>query len=433
MKKNLLYGLIILSIKLFSQSDETIDWINNNSILIEDSDPNSELISFHNQLPVRFENARIYGFGEHSHDGKEYFNLKAKYFKYLVVNHNVKAFMIEDSFGSEESINLWINNLTDDFDLIKQSFTIGFWYSTEIYELLNWMRKYNRSRPENDRIKYFAIDTQSAKNLNQNTIEIINQHNIPIEKELFENFLECQQKKLNWKEVPNWADDRVYKLEQLKKDVNQYFETNKIDSPEMLKKVNREIEILINYTEYVQQPNNEFRDRQMFENIDWILENELSNEKVFLWAHNEHINKRGMWSYNSGIRNLGSFLKNKYQEDYYCVGFDFGIGSLKGYNPKKKSKNGWVLHKVEKPYKKTYSETLFKANKDIYFIDLKDAEISEPNRFFSSINQTLSIGAGGFQPKPLYKIKMLKIYTDDYDALIFVKEISPADNIIKIE
>ncbi len=433
MKRKLLIGLFLLTLQGFSQSNETIEWINNNSILIEDSDPDTELSSFHKQAPEKFVNARIYGFGELSHDGKEYFNLKAKYFKYLVVNHNVTTFMIEDSFKAEESINLWINNKSDDFNIVYHAFTTGFWYSTEIYDLLNWIREYNLTHEKNQRIKFYTFDTQSSQNLDKYTLELIDAYEIPVEKSLVENFKACQKKEITMTATPNWADSKVPQLELLKTKINDFFESTHMDSIPQLKEVNREINVLINYTEFVQNPTNAVRDLQMYENAQWILENEIPNEKAFIWAHNEHINKRGMFSYNSGIKNLGSFLKDTYKDGYYSVGFDFGIGKLKGNDPKHKLNNGWRIYNIEKPYKKTYSETLFKAEKDIFFLDMSRAKTTEPNSFFSSANQTLSIGGGGFKPKPLYRIKMSKVYTDDYDALIFIKEISPADNLIKIE
>ena len=58
-------------------------------------------------------------------------------------------------------------------------------------------------------------------------------------------------------------------------------------------------------------------------------------------------------------------------------------------------------------------------NKDIYFI-----EFNETSKFFNKKSKHLLIGGGGYQPKPLYKILVNKIYAEAYDGLIFVKKIS---------
>ncbi len=67
------------------------------------------------------------------------------------------------------------------------------------------------------------------------------------------------------------------------------------------------------------------------------------------------------------------------------------------------------------------------VNKDIYFVDFQKAIESDSSNFFSKKNKQLLIGGGGYQPKPLYKIMISKIYTETYDGLIFVKKISIPD------
>ena len=76
MKKILLNFIFILPLLINSQNKETTDWVTNNSIEIEDASPDSELIIFKNNTPNKFANAKIYGFGEASHNTKEFFNIK---------------------------------------------------------------------------------------------------------------------------------------------------------------------------------------------------------------------------------------------------------------------------------------------------------------------------------------------------------------------
>src|SRR5690606_41313821 len=83
--KKICFLLIQLSFFISeAQTNNVIDWINSNSIIIEDTNPNNDLIDFTKKAPQKFIDAQIYGFGEASHHGKEFFDLKAKFFKYLV-------------------------------------------------------------------------------------------------------------------------------------------------------------------------------------------------------------------------------------------------------------------------------------------------------------------------------------------------------------
>ena len=92
MKKTLSILIFIFPFLLSSQNLETIDWIKNNSIEIEDSNPDSELKIFKENTPTKFVNAKIYGFGEASHNTKEFFDLKAKFFKFLVKKSRCEKF-----------------------------------------------------------------------------------------------------------------------------------------------------------------------------------------------------------------------------------------------------------------------------------------------------------------------------------------------------
>ena len=145
----------------------------------------------------------------------------------------------------------------------------------------------------------------------------------------------------------------------------------------------------------------------MFENVKYIVENKSKNGKAFIWAHNEHINKKEMYYTGSNIINLGRHLKDYYKEDYYSVGFDFGTGEINGIVIDKKKGNHWKTYFIEKPFKKTYAKTLMLINKDIFFI-----ELNKTSNFFNKEYKHLMIGGGGYQPKPLYKIMSSKIYAD---------------------
>lgn len=98
----LFFSLIIL--KFEAQQDEAVEWINKILIPIETADPDSNLLEFQEDSPAKFNNAKIFGYGEASHYGKEFFNIKAKFFKHLVLENNLKAFLMEESYPAESGI-----------------------------------------------------------------------------------------------------------------------------------------------------------------------------------------------------------------------------------------------------------------------------------------------------------------------------------------
>ena len=424
MLKNLLSILILFSpLLLFSQKKETIKWITNNSIEIEDSNPDSELEIFERNTPQKFSNAKIYGFGEASHNTKEFFDLKAKFFKYLVKNHGINTFIMEESYQAESGINEWISGGQGDMKTIAKNFNTGFWYTKEIVNLLHWMREYNKGKSKEEQILFYGMDIQIGKNLNQEIREFVDRNNISIAENLLAVADSSANKKIDFNKNETWWQYQVPKLKELK---NQILNSN-LES-KAYKNILRSLEYLISYTEYASlvkeeyPKSTEFRDSKMFENVKYIVENLSTNGKAFIWAHNEHINKKEMYSTDSNIINLGRNLKDFYDDDYYAVGFDFGVGKINGFVNDKKKGNYWKTYEIEKPIRKTYSKTLMSVEKEIYFVQLnKDLE------FFNKESKHLLIGGGGYQPKPLNRILIPKVYAETYDALIFVKEISVPD------
>ncbi|MDN5202278.1 erythromycin esterase family protein [Fulvivirgaceae bacterium BMA10] len=65
------------------------------------------------------------------------------------------------------------------------------------------------------------------------------------------------------------------------------------------------------------------RDRQMADNMSWLLNNPFKDKKVIIWAHNFHI-ARGL----GFILPMGHFLKEEFKDDMYALGFTGYDGSF---------------------------------------------------------------------------------------------------------
>ena len=423
MKKIFLAALFIFPVLIHAQNKEAVAWIRTNAIEIENANPNAELIAFHQSIPEKFANAKVFGFGEASHNTKEFFDLKAKFFKYLVQHHGVRTFIMEESYQAEAGINEWIRGGKGDVTTIANNFHIGFWYTKEVVNLLQWMRDYNLSKPKEEQIRFYGVDIQIGKNINLEIRDYIQKHKIAIDEQLLVAADNCANKKIDYSKADDDWETQLPKLKTLQQQLLKASKENKEQ-----KAVLRSLQYLIHYVEYASVVTEKYptstmsRDLKMFENAKYIIENKSRNGKAFIWAHNEHINKKEMYFLGSGITNLGRHLKDHYKDHYYSVGFDFGSGKIHGFATDKKKGNHWKTYTIEKPFKKTYAHTLMAADKDIYFLDLEQAP-----KFFSKKSKQLLIAAGGYKPKPLHKIMMDKIYTETYDGLIFVKKISVPD------
>ncbi len=412
----------LLTHSINAQKDQTVDWINKNLIEIEDANPDSELKVFDNNIPKNFLNAQIFGFGEATHHGKEFFNLKAKFFKYLVLKQNVKAFLMEESYPAESGINEWISGGQGNIETIADNFSIYPWHTQEVVNLIKWMRNYNSGKAESEQIRFYGIDIQVVEDINKKIRGYVKKYGAPVNEELLLIVDKSAMQNIDYNKSSDRADQFIPQLQQVRKVISDFQSSSPVASIEESKDIIRALNYLIDYTFYVQNPTSQVRDLKMFENARHIIDNETVNGKAFIWAHNEHINNIEMLSYGSGWTSLGAHLKDYYKEDYYSVGFDFGVGDLRGYIVEKNKPNHWEVFTIKKPFKRTYSQTLFEADKEIYFVDIDSALKDDSVDFFDKKKKQLLLGGPGHNPKDI--LLMSKKFSEMFDGLIFVKSIS---------
>jgi len=414
--------LLLTTSKIYSQKKETVNWINENLIKIEDANPDSTPENFIMNVPNKFNNAKIFGFGEATHHGKEFFNIKAKFFKYLVVNKNVKAFLMEESYPAEYAINEWISGGKGNINTIADNFSIVPWRTKEVVSLLKWMRSYNLNKPREEQIQFYGIDIQNVQGINIKIREFVKAQNISIDENLLSVLDRCVDKKVNYNVTSDWADKHNPELQKIKNIILDFQIKSSGTSDKETNDVIRSLEYLMDYTYYVQNNGSNVRDLKMFENAQNIIDRLTKNRKVFIWAHNEHINNLERISYGSCWTSLGAHLKERYKDDYYSVGFDFGVGNLRGYVVEKNKPNHWEIYTLNKPFKRTYSKTLFEANENIYFLDINKLSQDDQIDFFNKKEKQLILGGPGFNPKDFHLIP--KKFSEMYDGLIFIKRIS---------
>jgi len=415
----------------YAQDNKTVSWINENAIKIEDANPDTNLTIFNNNIPQKFADAKIFGFGEATHQGKEFFDLKAKFFKYLVENEGVKVFIMEDSYTSEAGINEWISGGKGNTESIARNFSIGFWYCKEVVDLLQWMRNYNLDKTKDEQIRFYGMDMQVVKKINEEIRSVVKKYTIPVSEELLLVVDNCVEKEVDFYGAStNWADIQTPRLNEVENILIDFRKNIKDENIDDLNSAIRALNYVSQYTYFVQNHYSQDRDLKMFENAKWIIENKSKNGKAFIWAHNEHINNFKAGNYSTRkIYNLGKRLKEYYKNDYYSVGFDFGTGTQAGYFSNKDEKPSWKKVELNKPYAKTYAETFIEAKDDIYFIDMNKALEGNSSDFFRKKSKQIVAGGGGFDPKKNYLYN--KKFSEMYDGLIFVKNITlPTNNLI---
>lgn len=178
------------------------------------------------------------------------------------------------------------------------------------------------------------------------------------------------------------------------------------------------VESFSNYLDFLVNPTQTTRDKCMARLIEKIYEK--SDEKIFIWAHNEHIKKTSLFKEN--VPSMGNHLSKKYSSNYYSMGFEFGIGTLLGYNQKEKK---WENNVLNEPVKNTNSDFLFTSESEVFYFDFNIAKLNlSMKNFIEQKRNYVVIGGYGFNPKYLkFQIASEK-YSEMFDGLIYVKKLS---------
>jgi erythromycin esterase len=399
--KILVLIIFITSFELVrSQNKELIVSINSSLIDIGNSNPEYSFKDL-SKLQDIFQNVKIFGFGEATHGTKEFQDLKDKFFRYLVLNRNVKTFAIEASYSDCLAINSYIKDGGEGNpkDLLSK---IGYWIwnTNEILSLIEWMKLYNSTQSKENQLNFIGIDVLNCENASNILFKYLQSNSSP-DSQKYLTILNNYISKNNLKNFRKKEFEEHYLV--LK---SLELELKHLKDPylsQLNNSILQYISMKINYTQ-------SHRDELMFENVNWLVEN--SNSNIFICAHNSHIKKN-----NISFTSLGYHLKNKYSEKYYSVGFDFGSGSFNAWDIEN---NKIKKYSIDEPLKKTSTEVFNNASSDVYILDFnKSSFYPILNDFIMSKVLYRDIGST-YSPKMVQKEKLNKAF----DGIIFVKKSS---------
>lgn len=382
-----------------------------------------------------FNEVKIVGMGEATHGTKEFFNLKKETFKYLALNCHYRVFGIEASFGGCNYINDYVNSGIGNIDSAMHNLEFWTWQTEEVKDLILWIKDFNADKAQNEKIIFFGFDMQNY----YSPIEYINTF---LSRRKIDNYHELQE---IIKPITSYSELALYYKLQDKKlhysdtllkvnySLNVWLKKNKakIESTYSEKQFETLQFCVENFHEAInmsQSAGYNYRDSCMAATIIKIQQQE--DAKVFIWAHNGHINL----SMNNTLMNpMGAYLKKHYDQKYYSIGFVFSEGRFQAFKgpdtffgvlvkyvfARKKLYKGLIECSVPTYKKNTLTNYFERTGKPSFFIDLTKTE----NAVFTTPKHTYDIGAAFLN----YKRSSDKIIASkQFNGLIYFNHTSSA-------
>jgi len=362
----------------------------------------------------------LVGLGEATHGTKEFQNMRTRIISYLVQNLGFRTIVLEESYAYCLRINSYIlNGEGTAEEAVTQGLCFPWAFKTqETVSLVKWMREYNIMADENSKIRFYGMDTQGG----EKAIEVIAFY---IRKVDFESYsmikvdLEFCNEKAN-KTNLNRLKEKISKIEEIFKNNKNHYISNSTERE--YSEVYHCIEVYKQWIKYAREKTFNIRDRYMYENTKWIIENgkKYNAGKVIVIGHNDHISK-GISPSMGEDRQLGYWLHNEYKEKYYNIGFEFSRGIF--YS---KDINSYELKvfEVDKSIKKDLAARLFEETDiSMFYLDLNtsSSESLTLKNFIAKINRYHSIGAIYDDKSDEWGVDEI-ILEDMYDAILYMRD-----------
>ncbi len=323
MKHFCITGLIIL----YCLSNTISQPLEKDYIAIQSSQANSSLEDL-DFLGQYIDNVKLVGMGESTHGTSEFFTMRHKVFKYLVLNHNFNTFFLEADYASCLDIDIYIKSGIGDAKSAVSKINLWPWETYEMVELVEWMRSYNQNNP-NRMLSFVGVDLQKFESTNTKLDSLIGKYGLAkIDDELC---LALTDNDFN--ALPSTKDfssfDELLKYRQDFKDTAVFNDQDKFVYKTLVRHLAQIIRLKKDEAFF------SYRDIKMGENIIYHLAND-SSMKGFFWAHNAHISDIYNAHRNTEKIHIraGGILKKELGSAYFILGQEFDEGSFNAYEAK---------------------------------------------------------------------------------------------------
>ena len=336
--------------------------------------------------------AYLVGLGEGTHGTKEFYEMKDQIFRNLVVDKGFKAIVFELPWGNAWIINEYVTKGIGTLDdVIDQG---GYWtYDTqEVRDLAQWMHDYNQTVSDEEKIYFIGNDPQGSgfseeRNL---IIDFLNKVQPDSVIRLFTNYNQLPRTDLStYKNAdPSVHEANIIGTQKVYDHFIQYKDAFIAASSELEYEIALMATHLIQHREYIYRIGDYGipRDSLMAVYSEWWQQILADNAKVALWAHNYHV--MNLQAFNT----MGTFLKDRHQENYRTVGFSFSKGNFMAVENSNGSFFGPFSQNISDASCQTINQVLEQATPDQYYLLFEEMD-GESSRYFSDFHPYYMIGA----------------------------------------
>lgn len=281
------------------------------------------------QLDSYFENVRLVGMGESTHGTHEFATMRQRIFEYLVRNKGFNTFFLEADYATCLRTNAYIHGADDDVKAVVDEIGLWPWETTEMVDVVNWMREYNSTHTDQP-LDFIGVDAQEFASTLKQIDRILAKYNLPVtDTTIYKPITDGQYMRLKKKK-----DKAPYStMYTTKEDVN----TDSFSAKDKAEYANlvRHFRQIIEYTNLKKDDDQRnMRDVSMAKNALFNLDSNPELKGIY-WAHDGHVSKVSINKFGTKrwFGTTGGYLENILGDTYFCMALDFDEGSFNAYYP----------------------------------------------------------------------------------------------------
>ena len=416
------------------ESEGVTSWLSRQAMPLKSIEAGT---GFEDLKPLKkvLKDARIVGLGEATHGTREFFQFKHRMVEFLVREMGFTVLCMEASYPAALDINEYVLNGKGDRDKALASQGLWAWDTKEVTALIEWMRQYNKTVPEEKKVRFAGFDMHN----NELAVQFVNDYLRKVAPERIEKAAtafkllkpsELGRQHFEYASAP--LQEREAALATLN-ELHGFLSLNelkfkRLTSATEFDKAMQYVRILTQFADIYRRPyydpqnpensNGYIRDYYMAENIQRYVNAGNPQTKIILWAHNDHIG-----NYKNG---MGAHLRQTFGESYYTLALTFGEGGFQAREMSKDVTIGALAPFSVGPATAGSVEWYFsRAGFENFLIDFRHStKAPEVERWFAASHNMRTIGLGYFREgrEPLSAIKL----KEAFDGMVFIGKTSRA-------
>ena len=293
-------------------------------------------------LLERIGDARVVLLGECTHGSSEFYRMRARITRELVVNRGFTVVAVEADWPDAARIDHFVRHAerpVPDWTAFAR-FPTWMWRNREMKELVDWLRDHNRGLPAAARVAFYGLDLYSLFTSISAVLAYLDEVD-PDTAAVARRRYGCLTP---WESDPSTygyaaltnryrscEGDVIRMLQELlaarmklaESDGDRYFDA--VQNARIVEQAERYYRLM-----YYGGPSSwNLRDTHMFETLSRVLDARGSEARAVVWAHNSHVGDASATELGMrGEINIGELCRRRFGTSAYAVGFATDHGTV---------------------------------------------------------------------------------------------------------